>query len=204
MHDHVPLWEAWNKALYLRLHATATSPHWLITAAAWLSEAPLFVALGLTAWRLVHRRDTEGAIRTMVAFGIALATEALVSALAFHPRPFAAGLGPAWVEHAANNSMPSTHVTLVWIMALTLALRCQRRVSLVLFLLGITLAWARIYVGIHWPADMVGAAFSAGISVLLAAVLLRLTRSLLGRRRGATGPRPHRVSPTPSNSSTDP
>lgn len=178
-----PPWESWNCDLFLRLHATAASPHWLITLAAWLTEAPLFVALGLTALQLLRRRDLGGGIRVALAFAIALLAETLVSALAFHPRPFAAGLGPAWVEHAANNSMPSTHVALTLIMALVLILRRQRGSGLVLLGLGVVLAWARIYVGIHWPADMIGAAISACVSVMIAEGFARLGERFLPNHR---------------------
>ena len=61
--------------------------------------------------------------------------------------------------------MPSTHVTLTLVMAITLAMRKQRWASAVVVVLAVTFAWDRVYVGIHWPADMVGAALSALISV---------------------------------------
>lgn len=124
-------------------------------------------------------------MRLILAFGTAIVIEALISTVAYHPRPFAAGFGPAWMSHAANNSMPSTHVTLTWIMAITLAIRKQRWISLALFALGGVLAWARIYVGIHWPTDMVGAAVSACLSVALAYAIERVLFVLYRYRRGA-------------------
>lgn len=183
MLDPGALWERWNIAVYLHLHATTDSPHWLIMLAAWLAEAPLLAALGLAAWQLFRRRDGRAAIQMAIAFAMALLIEAVISAVAFHPRPFAAGFGPAWVRHAANNSMPSTHVTLACIMALAFILRRQLRVGVVLLGLGAMLAWARIYVGIHWPADMVGAVISAGFSVAIAAGLVRLGMRFLSRHR---------------------
>lgn len=169
----------------MHLHATAQSPSALITLAALLAEWPLYAALGLTAWQLWRRRDGVAAMRLIIAFGTAIVIEALISTFAYHPRPFAAGFGPAWMSHAANNSMPSTHVTLTWIMAITLAIRKQRWISLALFALGCLLAWARIYVGIHWPADMVGAAVSACLSVALACAIERVLFVLYRYRRGA-------------------
>lgn len=179
------VWEQWNIALFLALRATANSPHELVATAVVLTELPLLVALVLAAWQLLRSHDGVGALRVALACAIALAIEALVSAVAFHPRPFAAGFGPAWVAHAANNSMPSTHATLAWAMALTIALRGHYRTGVALFVLGGLLAWARIYVGIHWPADMVGAAVSAGLSVALAWLLQRVGLAILIRHRQA-------------------
>lgn len=165
--DSNAFWEPWNVALFQHLHATSSSPRLLIAVAAILAEWPLFVAAGLTGWLLLRQRDRLGIVRLIAAGGVALLIESLVSMFAFHPRPFAAGFGPAWVAHSANNSMPSTHVTLAVVMAIVLAMRRHPRASAVVVALAVTLAWARIYVGIHWPADMVGAALSAIVSVAL-------------------------------------
>lgn len=179
--------------VFTHIHATSGSPPALIALAAALAEWPLWVALALTVWQLWRQRDGLASVRLIVAFGIALAIEAVIGTFAFHPRPFAAGFGPAWVAHAANNSMPSTHVTLTLIMAIALALR-KHGMSAVVFVLGGVLAWARIYVGIHWPADMLGAAVSAGMSVGLAHVIERALSMLFRCSRGAYRRRP-RASP---------
>lgn len=175
-------WASWNVALFRQLHATASSPSALVAAAALLAEWPLFVAAGVTGWLLLRQRDRLGAVRLVAAGGIAILIEALVSTLAFHPRPFAAGFGPAWVAHAANNSMPSTHVTLTLIMAIVLAMRRLRWASAVVMVLAAMLAWARVYVGIHWPADMVGAAVSAIVSVAMVRSLEYAVNVFMRRR----------------------
>lgn len=186
---------------FVHIRSTAGSPPALIAPAALLAEWPLYVALALTAWQLRRRRDGVGAVRLIIAFGTAIVIEALFSTFAFHPRPFVAGFGPAWVSHAANNSMPSTHVTLTWIMAITLALRKQRVTGMVLCALGVVLAWAQIYVGIHWPVDMVGAAASACFSVALAyaieRALSRWYRYWRDTHRGFSRLLPQAVRPPP-------
>lgn len=151
----------WNVALFEYLHASDASPRWLIASAAVLAEAPLYAALALAAWTLLRTRDRRGALQLASGTFLALVIEAAISRWAFHPRPFAAGMGHAWMMHAANNSMPSTHVTLAWVAALVLFTRRRPATGTILVILGAVLAWARIYVGIHWPADMLGAALSA-------------------------------------------
>jgi len=128
----------WNVALFEYLHASDASPRWLIASAAVLAEAPLYAALALAAWTLLRTRDRRGALQLASAAVLALV-----------------------IVHAANNSMPSTHVTLTWVAALVLFARSGRAEGTILLVLGAILAWARIYVGIHWPADMLGAALSA-------------------------------------------
>lgn len=172
-------WEAWNIATFLRIHATASSPHWLVVLAVALATLPLYAAFVLTGWQIVHQRERRTAAWLVLALALALGIEALVSAFAFHPRPFAAGFGPAWMQHAASNSVPSTHVTLALTMALVVGLGRHYATSLALLVMGALMAWARVYVGVHWPADMIGAAISASLSSTLAYVLL-------GRRVAAT------------------
>lgn len=79
-----------------------------------------------------------------------------------HPRPFVIGLGHTHMHHAADASFPSDHLTLLWSVAFSLLLDARTRVAgIALSLLGIPIASARIYLGVHFPIDMAGAALVA-------------------------------------------
>lgn len=171
-------WESWNIQVFQELHATHASPAGLISAAAWAAELPLDLAFALTAIWIIRNKDRRAGAWILFALVIAVLFEFTVASVAFHPRPFAAGFGPAWVHHDPNNSMPSTHVMLTWTMALVALFRHRTLVSLTLFALGALMAWARIYVGIHWPADMVGAFVAASISATLAWIGLKVATDL--------------------------
>lgn len=171
-------WESWNIQVFQQLHATHASSTGLISAATWAAELPLGLAFALTAAWILWAKDKHAAAWILFALAIAVLLEFTVASVAFHPRPFAAGFGPAWVHHDPNNSMPSTHVMLTWTMALIALFRQRTLASLALFALGGLMAWARIYVGIHWPADMVGALVAASISTALAWVGLRAATKL--------------------------
>jgi undecaprenyl-diphosphatase len=158
-------WAQWNVALFLHMHATTASPPWLIALAVILARWALCAALAVAAWRLLHHRNGAGALRVAGAWLVSNRIEALVGAFAFHPRPFAAGYGPAWMAHAANNSMPSSHATLGLILVAVLVGQKDYRCGAAVAVLTAMLAWARIYVGIHWPADMAGAMMSAAVSM---------------------------------------
>ena len=88
-----------------------------------------------------------------------------------HPRPFMLGLGHNFINHAANSSFPSDHLTGLWAFSFSLLLhRGQRMTAIALILLGLPMAWARIYLGVHFPLDMLGAALVAGLSASLALI----------------------------------
>ncbi|MGP1665100.1 MAG: phosphatase PAP2 family protein, partial [Rhodanobacter sp.] len=144
---------------------------------------PLMLALGLTGWQLLRHRDGVGAWRLLGAWLVAWAIEALISHYAFHPRPFAAGFGPALLAHAANNSMPSSHATIGLLLVLTLAMGRQVRMCAAVGALTLAVMWARVYVGIHWPADMLGALLIALLSMGLAYAIQRTLLTVRQRRR---------------------
>lgn len=92
-----------------------------------------------------------------------------------HPRPFMLGLGHNLISHAANSSFPSDHLTGLWAFSFSLLMhRSQRMTAITLILLGLPMAWARIYLGVHFPLDMLGAALVAGLSASLALLGARL------------------------------
>jgi undecaprenyl-diphosphatase len=163
----------WNTALFQHMHATAASPHWAIAAAIVIAQWALWAILALVVWHLARQRSGVAALRIVGAWFVSNRIEALVSAFAFHPRPFAVGYGHAWVAHAANNSLPSSHVTLALILLFALAAQGHLRSGVLAALLTAALAWARIYIGIHWPVDMLAAVASAAVSVGLVAAVER-------------------------------
>ena len=75
-----------------------------------------------------------------------------------HPPAILLGLGRMLIEHDATTSFPSFHATFLFSLALPLlAQRSTRGTALTVGLLGIGIAWARIFVGVHYPFDMAGA-----------------------------------------------
>ena len=78
------------------------------------------------------------------------------------------GLGNTLIPHVADSSFPSDHLTLLWAVALSFLMHQRPRFAGVfLALLGLPMAWARIYLGVHFLLDMLGAALVAGISAWL-------------------------------------
>ena len=80
------------------------------------------------------------------------------------------GLGTNLLPHVADPSMPSDHLTFVWAVAASLMRHADtRRIGSMLALVGVPMAWARIYLGVHFPLDMAGAALVASGSAWFAA-----------------------------------
>jgi len=168
--------ESLNQTLFLYLNAGAHPSLWTLVVSSFLAE----VAIGLIPLTLLFGwlRGTDSTRKVMleaVASGVlAIVCNQLIDLVWQHPRPFMIGLGRTYLAHAADSSFPSDHLSLWWAVSFTLLLhRSTRFAGLVMSIAGLSVAWSRIYLGVHFPLDMVGAAVFAFVSALLC---------MLGRR----------------------
>jgi len=91
--------------------------------------------------------------------------------------------------HASGPSFPSGHATTAFAGATILALLLRRAVP-ALFVLAAGIAFSRVYVGVHYPSDVLAGAV-LGSAVALAAVrLLRAPRRLSAPRPRSARTRP--------------
>ena len=152
--------EALNIAAFLRINADLQTPHWKINAAAFVADyliylIPLLV-IALWCWgKGLHR---NWAVKACLVALAALGMNQIIIALWPHPRPFMAGVGHSFMAHAPDASFPSDHATVFAAIGLTLVFGSLRSViGWNVLALGMIVAWVRIFLGVHFPLDMVGA-----------------------------------------------
>lgn len=112
-------------------------------------------------------------LQLLLAVLIALAGAQVVMHLWPQSRPFALHLGNQYLAHANDPGFPSDHVTVIW--SLALAALGTRRYAVWCFPLlafGLVVGWSRVYLGVHFPYDVL-AAFPIAALGALAAWLLR-------------------------------
>lgn len=96
---------------------------------------------------------------------IALLINSIIHLVYYHPRPFMAHHVHLLVNHAADSSFVSDHAVLVFAIAWTILLR-NERIKYPVFIWAILVAVSRIYIGVHYPVDVMGSALIAfGTSV---------------------------------------
>lgn len=165
--------EQLNLELFSTINAQPGLAGWQLSAALLAAEWLIYlVPLGLVLmWVSGRAPEREVAVRALLATGLALAINAVIGLLWYHPRPFVLGVGQTFMYHAPDSSFPSDHATIMFTMAVVLAAsRAEggRRFGQWLLPLAAVTAWARVYLGVHYPMDMLGALTVAGVVAMLA------------------------------------
>ena len=125
----------------------------------------IFVLVAVAAATWLFARP-GGSLRSKLAAASAgfaallgLAVNAVFGQIWFHDRPFADHPQQTvlLVRHAADNSFPSDHATVAFAVAFAV-LFFHRRLGLALLAGACLVGLARIFVGVHYPADILGSA----------------------------------------------
>lgn len=172
------LLEQLNLALFSMINATPATLPVEIHVATFIAKYLVYLfPLSLLYYWLWGNEQNLNQQRTLVckaaiSLAIALSVSWLIGTIAPHARPFVAPVGYNFLSHEATPSFPSNHGTFVFVIALSyLFWHSSKRIGYVMLALGLAIAWARIYLGVHWPIDMIGAFFVALLSCALSQIV---------------------------------
>ncbi|MTH47641.1 undecaprenyl-diphosphate phosphatase [Intestinirhabdus alba] len=166
-----------NYSLFSLINATPDSASWMITLATFIAKdliniVPLLaVALWLWGPRGQVSAQRQLVIKIAIALVVSLGVSWLMGNLFPHDRPFASHIGYNFLHHAADDSFPSDHGTVIFTFAL--AFLCWHRLwsGTLLMVLATAIAWSRVYLGVHWPLDMLGGLLAGAIGCLSALMI---------------------------------
>lgn len=165
--DNIHLFELLNAGVGLsstKLVLAVLLAKWLILA------VPAGMACVWVCGPLSARGDL---LELVLATTLALALAQVVAWVWPQPRPFTLHLGTQYLQPAIDSGLPSGHVTVFWTLALS-GLRTRRFAPWAFSMLAVGLAvgWARVYLGVHFPYDILAALPVAGLGALAAHALL--------------------------------
>ena len=161
-----------NYALFALLNATPASPQWAIEVAIFIAKDLILIVplLVVTLW-LWGPAQRQMVFKLMLALTISLTVSWAIGHLYPHDRPFVAGVGYNFLHHAADDSFPSDHGTVSFTFALAFLFWHRLWSGALLMAIAAAIAWSRVYLGVHWPLDMVGGLL-AGMCGCLGAALI--------------------------------
>jgi undecaprenyl-diphosphatase len=145
----------------------------------------LFAALLLAGWWLARSRADIDGVAAIAWAGagavVALGLGQLIGHAVDRARPYAVmPTAHVLITRTSDFSFPSDHATAVGAVAAGLWL-ANRRLGLLAAGLAAVMAFARVYVGAHYPGDVAaGLLLGAGVVVALHRIATKILRPLLG------------------------
>ena len=160
-----------NSLLFLLINATPNAPPALVFFAYLLAQWAIYLVLlaliiGWIRSPFPQREALFFAGTTAIA---GLTINLIIANIWYHPRPFMLGIGTQLLAHGQDSSFPSDHTTVLFTTALALATGSRLRLwGGAGLLLAALVGWARVYLGVHWPFDILGSILVAiGVTALM-------------------------------------
>lgn len=143
----------------------AMSNHGWLRAATYLSAEVLILAFPVVYLFLWHQPGTgtrarkKAVVLGLVSLILALATKSILNYLYLRPRPFITHPGLPHLNITVDPpSFPSGHTLIVFVLAYSLWLSGYRKLGTMLLLAALLVAAGRVFVGVHYPSDVIGGA----------------------------------------------
>ncbi|OKI62291.1 phosphatase PAP2 family protein [Micromonospora sp. CB01531] len=164
-----------NTGLFLEINELARATPWLHAPLAGYAKygVMLFAVLLLVGWWTARRHGAglPAAVWAPVGMLLAVAGNQLIVSAVHEPRPYTTLPGIlVLADRSADPSFPSDHATMAGAVAAGLLL-VSWRIGLLAVAAASVMGFARIYIGAHYPLDVL-AGFAVGASVTLLGYLI--------------------------------
>jgi undecaprenyl-diphosphatase len=148
-----------NLTLFSLINASPDASNSSIYFAIFIANDLLYCMIALFAWFWLrgNYETKKQILKAFIFTSIALLISQCISHIFYHPRPFVMGVGRTLIDHSPNGSFPSDHMLIFSSIAFAYFFSAQRKLGIFLIMIAWLVAWSRIYVGVHFPLDMLGA-----------------------------------------------
>jgi undecaprenyl-diphosphatase len=149
---------ALNQNIFLYINSMNQHSHLLDLFGIFVAKNLLYVMVIIFAWfwlrgnQIVKQYIVKAFIFTLIGGLISQS----ISYVIYVDRPFAIGLGHHLIEHTANGAFPSNHMFIFSSIAFSYLFSPFKKLGVFLLCIAWLVGWSRMFVGVHFPADILG------------------------------------------------
>ncbi|MCJ8294620.1 MAG: undecaprenyl-diphosphatase [Colwellia sp.] len=174
--------EKFNVAVFLFINQYAGISSLWDAALIGVAEAMpyIFILIIIYLWFYGCIERKKSSLNSGLSVLLGMLTSYVVSLFYYHSRPFVDNLGTQLVEHTPDSSFPSDHTTFIFsISVMLLFSKSTRIIGTILCFLSLISGLSRVFVGVHFPLDILGAILVATFSSVVVFKLRHKTNCFL-------------------------
>lgn len=161
--------QALDFALFGLVNAGPSVPAWSLRFAEFASDFfPALLTLAMAVGALRSRRWRHAFFTALVSVLVVWLLVNFFRAVVPIPRPAFYGLGIQWVPQGARPGFPSLHAAGTFAAAFSLWCLPSLTPMRVALLVAVVVGWSRVFLGLHFPSDIVAAMILGGLVSILA------------------------------------
>jgi len=160
-----------NQILFDLINGLAGKVSWLDNLMIIIAKYFVFIGAGFLVYLFIIKRKKFVFVFLSMIFSLFISK--LIGWLIYTPRPFV-NEAIQLVEHVADSSFPSDHGVALFSLAFGLLLVREKKAGILFLILACLLGFARVFTGLHYPVDILGSIFVAGICVGVVYFLCRI------------------------------
>ncbi len=174
--------EEYNVAAFLLINKYAgKSSFWDVALIGSAEVMPyIFILIIIYLWFDTNIERKKSSFNSGLSVLLSMLASYVISLFYYHSRPFVDNLGTQLVEHAPDSSFPSDHTTFIFSISIMLLFsKSTRMIGTILCFLSFISGLSRVFVGIHFPLDILGAILVAMFSSVVVYKLQHKTYFIL-------------------------
>ncbi len=157
-----------NEKLFVWINSFAGHSWILDEFGIFLAKFGVYVFVAVEIYLYFVKKRKNETVFAFWAMLLGITINQIIGLFYFHNRPFMDNLGVELIKHTAENSFPSDHTTFMLSLAFCLTLFKKTRIyGFFLIALGFLSGFARVFVGVHYPYDIIGGGAVGFVSAIL-------------------------------------
>ena len=157
-----------NEKLFLLINSYAGHNHFLDKLGIFLAKGTPYIFILIEVFLYFVVKKKKEALFAFYSVIVALLINQIIGLFYFHNRPFAEGIGTMLIHHKPDNSFPSDHATFLFAITFSyIFFKVDKTLEIFVFILAFLGGIARVYVGVHWPFDILGGIVTGFIGALI-------------------------------------